>query len=275
MVHWEPACSAIAAISQPAKVAAWVGLLVLALAQAGCGDREERMTEIRALQDAGQFEGSIDGLRKILADTPEHPEANYRLGVALARTGNPSRSVWALEKASESSEFAILADLQLASIQFGLNNFEESIRASDRVLAVDPNHQEALGLNAQGHVGARQLEEALIDTSHLLELDPDDYPTLVVHATVLAELGRTREAEAAHERIKQVSAASGDEDRAGPGCLAPPLFAKDNLGDLQRAEELYEDCASKYPGNRFVIGHIANFFDAIGKPSEKRCARSN
>ena len=197
------------------KIAAAVGLLVLALAQSGCGADDDRMAEIRALQNAGRFEDSIDGLRGVLAETPELPEANYRLGVALARTGNPSRSVWALEKASEASEFSIPANLQLASVQFGLNNFEESIRASDRVLAADPNHREALSLNAHAHVGARQLEEALIDTSHLLELDPDTYPILVVHATVLAELGRKSEAEAAHARIKQISAASGDEDRAG------------------------------------------------------------
>jgi len=248
------------------KIAALVVLPMLVSAQSGCGADDDRMAEIRALQNTGRLEDSIDGLRGVLAVTPKLPEANYRLGVALARTGNPSRSIWALEKASESSEFSIPANLQLASVHIELNNFEESTRASDRVLAIDPKHREALSLNAQGHVGARQLEEALIDTSHLLELDPDDYSILVIHATVLAELGRKREAEAAHARIKEISAASGDEGRAGRGCLAPPLFAKDNLGDLERAEELYEDCASKYPGNRSVIGHIANFFDAIGKP---------
>jgi len=248
------------------KIAAVSGLLVLASAQTGCRADEDRMAEIRALQDAGRFEDSIDGLRGVLAVTPELPEANYRLGIALVRTGNPSRSIWALEKASESNAFAIPSNLQLASVQFGLNNFEESIRASNRVLDVDPNHREALSLSAQAHVGARQLEEALSDTNHLLELDPDDYATLIVHATVLAELGREREAEAAHERIKRVSAASGDEGRAGRGCLAPALFARNDLGDLERAEDLYDDCASKYPGNGVVIVHIANFFDSIGKP---------
>ncbi len=266
MAACEPTCNATAARIEPLKIAAVLGLLVLVSAQSGCSADDDRMAEIRALQDAGRFADSIDELRGVLAKTPEFPEANYRLGVALARTGNPSRSVWALEKASEASEFSIPANLQLALVQSRLDNFEESIRASDRVLAVDPNHREARSLNAQAHVGARQLEEALIDTSHLLELDPDDYSTLVVHATVLAELGRKREAEAVHERIKAVSEASGDEDRAGRGCLAPPLFAKDHLGDLERAEELYEDCASKYPGNRVVIGHIASFFDYVGKP---------
>jgi tetratricopeptide (TPR) repeat protein len=266
MMGCAPARSATTATIAPMRIAAVIGLLLLASTQMGCIGDEDRLAEIRALQDAGRFEESIDGLREVLAVTPELPEANYRLGVALVRTGNPSRSIWALEKASESSAFSIPANLQLASVQFGLNNFEESIRASDRVLAVDPNQREALSLNAQAHVGARQLEEALVDTRHLLELDPDDYATLVVHATVLAELGHKREAEVAHERIKQLSEASGDEGLAARGCLAPALFAKDDLGDLERAEELYGDCASKYPGNRFVITHVAHFFGSIGKP---------
>jgi tetratricopeptide (TPR) repeat protein len=264
--HRAPASRATSEAIRSARIAAVLGLLVLASAQLGCGGGEDGMAEIRALQDAGRFEDSIDRLRKVLAPTPELPEANYRLGVALVHTGNPSRSIWALEKASESSAFAIPSNLQLASVQFGLDNYEESIRASDRVLALDPNHREALSLNAQAHVGARQLEEALIDTRRLLELDPDDYAILIVHATVLAELGRTREAEVAHARIKQVSEASGDQDRAARGCLAPPLFARDNLGELEQAEELYGDCASKYPGNRFVVDHIARFFGSIGKP---------
>jgi hypothetical protein len=85
----------------PMKIAAACGFLVLISAQSGCGADDDRMAEIRALQNAGRFEDSIDELRGVLAETPEASEANYRLGVALARTGNPSRSVWALETTSK------------------------------------------------------------------------------------------------------------------------------------------------------------------------------
>ncbi|MBW2542235.1 MAG: tetratricopeptide repeat protein, partial [Deltaproteobacteria bacterium] len=266
MTQCAPAPSRATATIGRARIAAAFGLLLLVSTQLACGADADRLAEVRALQDAGRFEESIARLREILVAEPELPEANYRLGLAFVRTGNPSRSIWALEKASESSAFSIPSNLQLASVQLGLDNFEESIRASDRVLAIDPNQREALSLNAQAHVGARQLEEALVDTRRLLELDPDDYATLVVHATVLAELGHTREAEDAHERIKRRSEASGDEGLAARGCLAPALFAKDDLGELERAEQLYGDCADKYPGNRFAITHVARFFDSIGKP---------
>ena len=63
------------------------------------GDVESRMAEVRALQDVGQFNASIDELREILAVAPDLPEATYRLGVALVQTSEPSRAVWALAAA--------------------------------------------------------------------------------------------------------------------------------------------------------------------------------
>ncbi len=250
------------------RITARLAFLLALAAAGGCGvDFDDRMAAIRALQEAGRFEESIEELREVLAERPEQREASYRLGSALARTGKASRSIWALEQASESSEFVIPASLELAVVQFQLDNFEESIRASDRVLAVDPHHREALRVRAQAHVGARQLEAALADARQLLELEPDDYAMLIVHATVLAELGRTPEAEIAHDRIKIASETSGDRDLAARGCLAPAVFAQVNLEDLEHAEELYEDCASKYPADRVAINYISGFFDSIGKPA--------
>ena len=78
---------------------------LLALVSVGCGgDIESRMAEVRALQNVGQFKGSIEELREILTVSPDLAEANYRLGLALVQTGESSRAVWPLQKASESSE---------------------------------------------------------------------------------------------------------------------------------------------------------------------------
>ena len=43
----------------------------------------------------------------------------------------------ALEKASESPEYAVPASLLLASAHFGSGNFEATVKAADRVLAKD------------------------------------------------------------------------------------------------------------------------------------------
>ena len=55
-------------------------------------------------------------LREILEAAPGHPEANYRLGLALARTRQINSAIWRLERAAESSEFAALANLSLVSL---------------------------------------------------------------------------------------------------------------------------------------------------------------
>ena len=243
-----------------------VGCIALAWTLISCADStESAMIEARALQDAGEFSASLDLLQSILTESPGLPEANYRFGLALTQTGDASRAIWPLQKASESSDFQIQATLLIASIQFKLTNYEESIRAASRILDIDPDHRTALTIRAQANLGIHHLDQAFEDSSRLVADYPDAYQLFVVHATVLAELGRVDEAEAAQFRIKEMSAASGDPRIAGRGCLAPPLFAKDNLEDLERAEELYEDCASKFPADVFVINHIAGFFDSIGK----------
>src|SRR5262245_47581165 len=215
----------------------------LALAPAGCGgDVESRMAEVRALQDVGQFNASIDELREILAVAPDLPEATYRLGVALVQTGEPSRAIWALEKASESPEFAVPASLLLASAQFGSGNYEATVKAADRVLAQDKDRTVALQLRAKGNLGAGRAQDALVDAQRLIELSPDDYGSQVLWATVLTELDRTDEAKVAHDKLKQMALASGDPAIAPRGCIAPALFARDQLKDEKKAEELFDDC---------------------------------
>ena len=116
----------------------------------GCeGDIEARMAEVRALQDVGQFTASIEELREILAIVPDLPEASYRLGVALVQTGEPSRAVWALEKAAESREYAIPAALLLATAHFSGQNFEATVAAANRVLELE-RESHCLGLGKGG-----------------------------------------------------------------------------------------------------------------------------
>jgi len=226
------------------------------------------MAEVRALQDVGQFGASIDELREILAVSPDNPEATYRLGVALVQTGEPSRAVWALEKASESTEYAVPASLLLASAHFGSGNYEATVRAADRVLAQDPDRTVALQLRAKGNLGAGHADQALVDAQRLLELSPDDYGVQVLWATVLTDLGRIDEAREAHDRIKQTGIESGDPAVAPRACVAPAMFARDQLKDMEKAEALYDDCVERFPTSAFVTGEATRFYEQIRKPEK-------
>jgi tetratricopeptide (TPR) repeat protein len=239
----------------------WLGL------GASCGgDVESRMAEVRALQDVGQFAASVEELREILTLTPNLPEANWRLGLALVQMGEPSRAVWPLQKASESSEYEIRAGLLLASTYLQTKNFDEAIRAASRVLEEDAERQAALRIRANANLAARRSEEALRDTSRLVELYPNDYGVRALHATTLADSGHTEEAEEEHALLKKMGAESDDPAFRNRSCLAPATFAWEFLRDLEKARALYEDCASQNPTESVPLTHMMGFFDGIGEP---------
>lgn len=243
--------------------------LALGLVLLGCGgDIDARMAEVRALQDVGQYEASIAELRQILAIEPNLPEATYRLGVALMQTGEPSRAVWALEKAAETQEYAIRAALLLSSAHFSQQNYEASVRAADRALEVDPEQHAALRMRARANVGAARFEEALADAKRLLETYPDDYGVQAIYASVLTDLGRNEEAQVAHDRLKDIGLAGSDPTIAHKGCIAPAIFARDNLGDVELAAELFDDCTDRFPSSTFLIRETVRFYDHNGDPEK-------
>ena len=94
---------------------------------------------------------------------------------------------------------------------------------------------------------------------------PTTIRTAWSHATVLFEMGRGEEAEAAHNLVKEMGEASGDPATAPRACIAPALFVKDFYKDMDRAEALYLDCIQKYPTDGFLINHVMDFLDEIEK----------
>jgi tetratricopeptide (TPR) repeat protein len=233
----------------------------------GCGGGvESKMAAVRSLQEQGQFDASIAELDQVLEREPAHAEANYRLGLALVQTGEPSRALWPLQKAAESSGYEISAGVLLASTYFQTQNFDEAIRAADRVLAVDPDRQAALRIRASANVSARHLEAAYADTSRLVALYPDDYGVRALNATVLADLGRLDEAEQAYALLKKMGDQSNDPDFRNRACLAPGVFANEVLQDAEKAKGFYEDCANRKPTDTVVISHLVDFFDSVGNP---------
>jgi tetratricopeptide (TPR) repeat protein len=234
---------------------------------AGCGgDIESRMAEVRALQDVGQFDASTEELQEILAMDPDLPEANYRLGLAQVQMGEPSRAIWALQKAMENKEYQIPAGVLLASTHQQTKNYDEAIRAATRVLEADPEREAALRIRASALLGARRLNEALEDTTHLVKLLPDDYVVRALHATVLADLHRYDEAEKEHEIVKKIGLQSDDPDIRMRACLAVAVFHKDVKKDLVKARTAYTECAEQHPTDPTLLANVVGFFDAVKEP---------
>ena len=182
------------------------------------------------------------------------------------QTGEASRAVWPLQKASESSEYAITAGLLLASTHLQTRNFDESVRAANRVLEEDPDRVAALRVRAMANLVGRNLEAAVEDTERLKEMVPDDYAARALHATVLGDIGDHERAEKENEFVKALGMESDDPKLRERACLAPAVFAAEVLQDNDKARPLYEDCAQRGPTDLGTLQNIGAFFDRVGEP---------
>ncbi len=237
----------------------------LALACSG-GGVEALLAESRAFQDAGQFAESIGLLREILEISPDLPEANYLLGVALVQTRQPSLAVWSLEKAARSSEYALKGGSDLAETFLKIEAFEDAERAANRVLELDPEHIRALQMRTHAKLGAGRQEEALEDANRLLEATPDDDRSILLRAAILGDLKRYDEAEEGYKRLKQMALAGDDPNQAASGWLALAKFYQDRGRDPQRAEAEYAGCVEAFPTHALVLRLATRFFDETKRP---------
>ena len=246
-----------------ATLAASICLLALG---AGCQtDFDSRLAQIRVLQDAGEYNSSIEPLRVLLHTEPKHAEANYRLGIALMRTGRQSLAVWPLQKASQTQEFGVQAGIVLASVLYASGDYEEAVRAADKVLAEDPDRTQALYIRAQANVGAGRPAEALVDGDRLIEVNPDDIQGALIRVAALIDLKRLDEAEAAHIRLKELAADAVNPELSARSCGLLANFHRRNKNP-EAAEKEYEECLEAYPSNQLVMDWAADFYISTERP---------
>jgi len=239
-------------------------LLACALACGGSGS-QARLDDARALQDAGSFAESIEPLREVLAEQPDLPEANYRLGVALVQTGQASLAVWPLEKAMKTEEFEVPAGLLLASAFLAMKAHEDAARVASQVLEADPERDAALRIRAQAYLMSGEPEPALADARRLVELLPEDYQASMLEGSMLLKLGRLDEAEEVFARLKELGVASGEPAQAAQGCLAYAHFFAEGREDPARAEKEYAACLETYPTEPLALQLGAQFYDSVGR----------
>ena len=234
----------------------------------GCQrDSESRLAEIRALQDSGEFEASIEPTRVLLHTEPSNPEANYRLGIALVQTGRKGLAIWPLQKASQSDEYGIESGILLAQLLLTSKDYEEAIRAADQVLSIDPDRRSALYIRGESNIGAARPEEALTDVGRLIEKDPYDFQAQLIRVAALIDLDRLDEAEAAHVNLKEYGERLGNPDKAARSCALMAAFYS-GTEQLDKAEAQYEECLETYPTHPLVMQAATNYYTDFEKPEK-------
>jgi tetratricopeptide (TPR) repeat protein len=234
---------------------ALIGLLL-----AGCyNDPESRLAEIRAIQAGGRFDESIKPLRVLLTAAPDHPEANYRLGLALVQTGRASLALWPLMKSANSDEFGVQAGLVLTATLISQDSHEEAIRAINRVLDRDPDNRVALYGRAQALIGAARPGEALEDAEHILKLKPGDAHGYAIKMSSLLDLKRFDEAEASQLELVRITQEGTSVDKAARACGILARFYADQ-GDNDKSQQTHETCLEKYPAHPMVRSWASSFY---------------
>ncbi len=215
--------------------------LLLFLAWGCGGSLEDRLADVRAQQDAGQFQDSVATLREVLVEQPGHPEASYRLGFALVQTGRPSLAIPHLQQAANTDAFGVDAGQLLASIQLSTRNEEEAIRAASNVLERDPERVAALVVRAQAQLNLNRWDDVLRDAKRLQELEPEGFQGLRLRAQALEKLERLDEAEAEYERAAALFA-EGDPTLAMRSCFDLAAFFGEGREDVERAKQQSTRC---------------------------------
>lgn len=256
--------SARSILKTPLGVGAAACLLMVSLASGGCyNDPETRLAEIRAIQAGGKFDASIKPLRVLLTAEPDHPEANYRLGVALAQTARASLALWPLMKAANSDEFGVQAGLLLTATLISQESYEEAIRSINRVIEREPDNLSALYARASAFIGGARPADALTDAEHVLKIKPGDGQGHAIKMAALLDLKRYEEAEASQIELVGITESGTSVDQAARACGVLARFYADQ-NDNEKSLATHEVCLEKYPDHPMVRAWASEFFTITG-----------
>ncbi|MEE2665707.1 MAG: tetratricopeptide repeat protein [Myxococcota bacterium] len=233
--------------------------LVLAASVACQGDVESRLAEIRSLQEAGEFEASIEPLRGLVTTNSSHPEVNFRLGLALVRTGRQSLSIWPLQKALDSEAHGLAAGILLINALLNTQDYEEAVRVADRVLATNPDNEMALWGRANANISGAMPEAALDDADRLRALNPSDPRAMILRSAALADLDRLDEAEAVQLEVEEIASEAGDQNQAARACVARGVLLA-RTDRPSRASETFRTCVERYPADAVVRKQATDHF---------------
>lgn len=228
-------------------------LLGIGLVAAGCGPSlEKRLAEARELQDRQQFEASLAPLRSVLADEPGQPEASFRLGLGLAKTGQLSGAVFPLREAAGTEAFAVDAGLLLAQILVATDNTDQAHAAATRVLEHDPDQIEALAIRVRTHHRRGDYDAMLADAEHLSRLEPGARG-LGLRVAALEALGRFDAEREVLVALEALQREEGNLPEAARACGVRAASFEKSDGNLGRGVPAIEACLAGYPTQPVVL----------------------
>ncbi len=223
--------------------------------------------EIRSFQQVGRFAETIEPLRTRLAEAPDDPELNHLYGVALLQTGQAALAIWPLRKSAQDPGREIDDGLLLMQAILAGGSAEDAVAVGAGLRELAPDRVEVLRLLINARMRARQNEQALEDVASLLELEPDDPGAMISRLVALLSLDRAEEAEQALEALGEAAKRlEGGYEWEPRICGGTATFLKEK-GDLEAAENLWNECLEQFPAEEMIVFSGVEFFNEIGNPA--------
>lgn len=173
-----------------------------------------------------------------LADSPDHVQLWFLLGVSRHALGELPSAITALRKAEEIAPGAALILNALATVLVESGNFIEALQIMDRAVLADP--EDAGTHFNRGVVLERtgELQHAIQAYESALNVEPDYIPAMLNRGAALTMLGRFREAVENNQRLVSIDPQSADahfnlsEALLGLGASSEALKASERAIEL-------------------------------------------
>jgi tetratricopeptide (TPR) repeat protein len=232
----------------------------------GCAgeDLETRLADLRARQDEGNAAATLDEYAELAESHPDDPEINFRLGLAMIAAGRHTEALFPLYKAVDSDSLSVPAGIVLASTLSQTNNHAEAVRATGKVLDIEPGNEAALLMRTAAAIELHDGEIALQASQQLIEAAPDNTNYRMAHAGALAEAERMSEAETIYRELV-AGAADGDAQFYARACTALVRFLRDKRKDKEAAWAEIEACSETRADEPEVLMSLIESADDLEK----------
>jgi tetratricopeptide (TPR) repeat protein len=239
-------------------------LLASALLVAACGgdDLDAQLSELRAQQDAGRAAETLDEFSELANRHPDHPEVNFRLGIAMLAAGRATEALFPLHKAAADEGLAVPAGIVLASTLAQTQNHAEALRAAERVLERDAENEAALLLKTSSAIELHDGAVALESADKLVAKAPDNTNYRLARAAALAESGRLDDAEKLYEELVEAEV-EGELQPYLRDCIAYVRFLRDKRKDVDRAVAEIESCIGRRPDDAQVVASFTGILEEL------------
>mgnify|MGYP002635287435 CR=1 FL=1 len=210
--------------------------ILVSLSFLGCTQSvEDRLSEVRRMQNQGLIEESVEILTELIDAGGRDGEVLYRYGRALSLIGRPGRAAWALDAAQSDPEWLVFAAHQLALDAYRGANYDYALEVLERLRDErTDSHDADLAarlLEVRVLLNTRRFyEDALEKIEAIIDDFPDDQEAVRLKAVGLLGI---RETDEAYELIRDAGllaedigveeeAELGAEDAVIPGIADNP-----------------------------------------------------